>query len=110
MVTVNNPTGTVMAIPESEPEYRDCARRAAICPRLGRCGRCVIIDVPFYPAPDAYRRRSFFSPGRGKLAANGERSRKMSAPRIPHVLATLITHTSPLHGDSTPSSLPSYRN
>lgn len=34
----------------------------------------VIIDIPFYPAPDAYRRRLFFA-GHGKRAANGDRER-----------------------------------
>lgn len=81
MVTVNNPTGTVMAIPERAPGIV-IVRDARLFTRAARLvsardfgdGRCVIIDIPFYPAPDAYRRRLFFA-GHGKRAANGDRKR-----------------------------------
>ena len=63
MVTVNNPTGTVMAIYLSARGHRDCARRAArLFARAARRfdsgdftdrTRCVIIDGPFYPAHGA---------------------------------------------------------
>lgn len=67
MVTVNNPTGTVMAIPERAGIMivRD-ARLFARAARRFDSGisdrHCVIIDGPFYPAPDAYRRCIFRRP------------------------------------------------
>lgn len=87
MVTVNNPTGTVMAIPE---------RRAVICARRFDSGisdrHCVIIDGPFCTA---HRRRMLigdkhFSPTVVKRAAG--RGGIENARRGYRMCSALITH------------------
>lgn len=94
MVTVNNPTGTVMAI--SERAYRDCARRAAICSRRATLrlrisdGHCIITGISFFSFLSSARRRIFignrvfFRIDHSERTA-GYRDREC-ASRIPYVL------------------------
>lgn len=103
MVTVNNPTGAVMAIPERTGivivrDARLFARRfdSGISDR-----HCVIIDGPFYPARGAGCLSAMhFSP----TVVNGAAGRgdREYASRIPYVLH--VNNTRPLRFRSpTPS-------
>lgn len=98
MVTVNNPTGTVMAIPERAGIMivRDARLFARTARRFdsGISDRhCVIIDGPFYPAHGAgcLSADAFFA-DRGKRAAG--RGDREYASRIPYVLH--VNNTRPL--------------